>query len=43
MSKIANEPLLTENENRFVMFPIEDQSIWDMYKKQVDVFGEQRK
>jgi ribonucleotide reductase beta subunit family protein with ferritin-like domain len=38
MSKIANEPLLTENENRFVMFPIEDQSIWDMYKKQVDCF-----
>jgi ribonucleoside-diphosphate reductase subunit M2 len=38
MSKIANEPLLTENDNRFVMFPIEDQSIWDMYKKQVDCF-----
>lgn len=38
MSKIANEPLLTENENRFVMFPIEDQNIWDMYKKQVDCF-----
>ena len=38
MSKIANEPLLTESENRYVMFPIEDQSIWDMYKKQVDCF-----
>jgi len=38
MSKIANEPLLTENENRFVMFPIEDHNIWDMYKKQVDCF-----
>ena len=32
------EPLLQENENRFVMFPIEDQKIWDMYKKQVDCF-----
>jgi ribonucleoside-diphosphate reductase subunit M2 len=38
MSKIANEPLLTENENRYVMFPIHDQNIWAMYKKQVDCF-----
>ena len=36
-SKIP-EPLLLENDNRYVMFPIEDQSIWDMYKKQVDCF-----
>ena len=33
-----NEPLLTEDDNRFVMFPIQDQNIWDMYKKQVECF-----
>ena len=38
MSKIINEPLLTENDNRFVMFPVEDDQIWKMYKKQVDCF-----
>lgn len=38
MSKTSNEPLLSENENRFVMFPIEDHDIWSMYKKQVDCF-----
>lgn len=32
------EPLLTPDENRFVMFPIQDQEVWSMYKKQVDVF-----
>ena len=38
MSKLANEPLLTSNDNRFVMFPIENQDIWKMYKKQVECF-----
>ena len=38
MSKIVNEPLLQEDDNRFVMFPIANQSIWSMYKKQVDCF-----
>ena len=38
MSKQHVEPLLAEDENRYVMFPIQDQSIWDMYKKQVDCF-----
>lgn len=38
MSKITNEPLLQEDANRFVMFPIADDSIWKMYKKQVDCF-----
>ena len=38
MSKISNEPLLQENENRYVMFPLQDDSIWQMYKKQVDCF-----
>ena len=32
------EPLLQENPQRYVMFPIEDQEIFDMYKKQVDSF-----
>lgn len=38
MSKITTEPLLTEDDNRFVMFPIKDDSIWKMYKKQMDCF-----
>ena len=38
MAKSNQEPLLLEDQNRFVMFPIQDQSIWDMYKKQVDCF-----
>lgn len=38
MSKPTNEPLLTANDNRFVMFPIQDDSIWKMYKKQMDCF-----
>jgi len=32
------EPLLQENPNRYVMFPIQDQDIWDMYKKHVASF-----
>ena len=38
MSKSNNEPLLTPNDNRFVMFPIQSQDIWQMYKKQIDCF-----
>ena len=38
MSKSQKEPLLTENPNRYVMFPLTDKSIWDMYKKQMDCF-----
>tara|TARA_B110000261_G_scaffold40439_2_gene47304 strand:+ start:2843 stop:3814 length:972 start_codon:yes stop_codon:yes gene_type:complete len=37
MSK-NTEPLLKENPNRFVMFPLTDKSIWDAYKKQMDCF-----
>ena len=37
MSK-NNEILLTENPDRFVMFPLTDQSIWKAYKKQMDCF-----
>tara|TARA_B100000795_G_scaffold265108_1_gene246485 strand:- start:1350 stop:2324 length:975 start_codon:yes stop_codon:yes gene_type:complete len=38
MSKSKKEPLLTENPNRYVMFPLTDKSIWDMYKKMMDSF-----
>jgi len=38
MSKNAQEPLLTPDDKRFVMFPIQDEQIWNMYKKQVDCF-----
>jgi ribonucleotide reductase beta subunit family protein with ferritin-like domain len=34
----SSEPLLTENDSRYVMFPIQDNEIWKMYKKQVDCF-----
>ena len=37
MSK-STDPLFQEDENRFVMFPVSDQTIWKMYKKQVDCF-----
>src|ERR1700741_253547 len=30
---MANEPLLTENKDRFVLFPIKHNDIWQMYKK----------
>jgi ribonucleotide reductase beta subunit family protein with ferritin-like domain len=32
------EPLLAENDSRYVLFPIQDNEIWKMYKKQVDCF-----
>ena len=37
-SSYVNEPLLTPCDNRYVMFPILDESIWKMYKKQVECF-----
>ena len=37
MSK-NSEPLLIENPDRYVMFPLTDTSIWDAYKKQMDCF-----
>jgi ribonucleoside-diphosphate reductase beta chain len=33
-----NEPILMENPNRFVLFPIKYQEIWEMYKKHVASF-----
>jgi ribonucleoside-diphosphate reductase subunit M2 len=38
MSKNNVEPLLTPDDNRFVMFPIKYNDVWEMYKKQVDCF-----
>ena len=38
MAKNVPEPLLTEDDSRYVMFPIKDQEVWDMYKKQVECF-----
>jgi ribonucleoside-diphosphate reductase subunit M2 len=37
MSK-EKEPILAPDDNRFVMFPIAHDDIWQMYKKQVDCF-----
>uniref|UniRef100_A0A6C0E3M8 Uncharacterized protein n=1 Tax=viral metagenome TaxID=1070528 RepID=A0A6C0E3M8_9ZZZZ len=38
MFKNNAEPLLTPDDNRFVMFPIKHNDIWNMYEKQVDCF-----
>jgi ribonucleotide reductase beta subunit family protein with ferritin-like domain len=38
MSVKIIEPLLAADDNRFVMFPIKHNDIWEMYKKQVDCF-----
>ena len=33
-----DDPLLKESEDRYVMFTIQDEDVWKMYKKQVDCF-----
>ena len=33
MNQVTNEPILTENPGRFVLFPIEHDDIWNFYKK----------
>jgi ribonucleotide reductase beta subunit family protein with ferritin-like domain len=38
MSKSNSEILLTEDNDRYVMFPIKHDDIWSMYKKQIDCF-----
>ena len=38
MSKVTVEPLLSEDTSRYVMFPVSDQTIWKLYKNQVDCF-----
>ena len=32
------EPILTENQNRFVLFPLQNNEIWEMYKKHLACF-----
>jgi len=34
----SGDPLLTDEDERFVMFPINYDDIWSLYKKQVDCF-----
>ena len=36
MSKNIGEPLLEENPNRYVLFPIKHHDVWGMYKKMFD-------
>mgnify|MGYP001340126017 CR=1 FL=1 len=38
MSKNNGELLLTENPDRYVMFPVTNDAIWKMYKKMMDSF-----
>jgi len=38
MSTLDEDPLLKQSSERYVMFPIHDDNIWKMYKKQVDCF-----
>ena len=38
MNKNTVEPLLQEDDSRYVMFPIRDQEVWKMYKKAEDLF-----
>jgi ribonucleotide reductase beta subunit family protein with ferritin-like domain len=36
--EFSSDPLLVPNDSRFVMFPIQHNDIWNMYKKHVDCF-----
>jgi len=38
MANSTIEPLLTVDDNRYVMFPIQHDDIWSLYKKQIDCF-----
>ena len=38
MSKNNSDIVLSESDNRYTMFPIQDQTVWKMYKKQVECF-----
>merc|ERR1712005_24487 len=38
LQDMQREPLLQENKNRFVLFPIQHEEIWEMYKKQMACF-----
>ena len=43
MSKTHIEPILVPDEKRYVMFPIKDKEVWEMYKNKKIYFGEQKK
>ena len=36
--QFSSDPLLVPDDSRFVMFPIQHNDIWNMYKKHVDCF-----
>ena len=38
MNRNNGEPILQEDVNRYVMFPIKYPTVWNMYKKQEDLF-----
>lgn len=38
IKSVSEEPILKENPNRFVLFPIEYHDFWDMYKKHMASF-----
>ena len=38
MSTKGPEPLLSEDDSRYVMFPVQYADVWDMYKKQIECF-----
>jgi len=40
---MTEEPILKEDPNRFVLFPIKHDDIWAFYKKSEEVFGRQKK
>ena len=35
---VSVEPILSETKNRFVIFPIQHNEIWEWYKKQEECF-----
>ena len=38
MNSLKQEPILTESKNRFVLFPLQNNEIWKMYKKHLACF-----
>tara|TARA_Y100000361_G_scaffold56790_1_gene49619 strand:+ start:10716 stop:11723 length:1008 start_codon:yes stop_codon:yes gene_type:complete len=38
MESSFTEPLLQQDDNRYVMFPIQHNDIWEMYKRSIDSF-----
>lgn len=38
MTSVSNTEMLLQDDNRYVMFPIKSQSVWNMYKKALESF-----